>query len=206
VSLKVVQKNSERKKTDRLRQALANETAKIITLEGVRDYHRAKMKASERLGNSQHGSLPSNFEIEQAIISFQNTFIPDHQEKLTQQRHTALQVMRWLHYYTPYLVGNLVEGTVGINAAISIHVFSDSVEQVIEELQNKHLKLKSTQQRLKLNNGYIFLPTISFEYQDFEIEVLVFTLRQQHQHPKSKSQNRSMQRLNIKGLNELLFQ
>lgn len=201
----MVHKNSERKKTDRLRQALANETAKIITLEGVRDYHRAKMKASERLGNSQHGSLPSNFEIEQAIISFQNTFIPDHPEKLAQQRRIALKVMQWMQAYAPHLAGTLVEGTVGVNATISIHVFSDSVERVIEELQNQHLQLKSTQQRLKLNNDYVFLPTLSFVYQDFEIEVLVFTLRQQHQHPKSKSQNRSMQRVNIRGLNELLL-
>ena len=63
-----IDKKTKRFKVDRLRQALANETAKIITIEGVKDFHRAKIKASERLGNSQHGSLPSNFEIEQAII------------------------------------------------------------------------------------------------------------------------------------------
>ncbi len=197
-------KNSERSKTDRLRQALAHETAKLIVAEGVRDFHRAKLKASERLGNSQHGSLPSNFEIEQAITSFQKTFIPDHQQKLTAERCVALIIMGWLQDYAPFLVGPVLEGTAGINTPISIHVSCDSVEDIIGVLQNKNIELKFAERRLKLNNEFVFLPTISFEYQDHEIDVLVFSLRQQHQLPKSKSQNRSMQRINLKGLKELL--
>ncbi len=197
-------KNSERSKTDRLRQALAHETAKIIVAEGVRDFHRAKVKASERLGNSQHGSLPSNYEIEQAITSFQKTFIPNHQQKLTTERRIALNIMLWLQEYAPFLVGPILEGTAGINSPVSIHVSCDSVEDIIGILLNKKIGLKFAERRLKLNNEFVFLPTIGFEYLDHEIEVLVFSLRQQHQHPKSKSQNRSMQRINLKGLRELL--
>jgi len=200
----VAPKNSERSKTDRLRQALAHETAKIIVAEGVRDFHRAKLKASERLGNSQHGSLPSNFEIEQAITSFQKTFILDHQQKLKTERRVALSIMLWLQEYAPFLVGPVLEGTAGINSPISIHVSCDSVEDIIGILQNKKIELKFAERRLKLNNEYVFLPTLSFEHQDHEIEVLVLNLRQQHQQPKSKSQHRSMQRINLKGLKELL--
>lgn len=196
--------NSTRSKTDRLRQALAHETAKIIVAEGVRDFHRAKIKASERLGNSQHGSLPSNFEIELAITSFKKTFIPDHQQKLTAERRTALSIMLWLQEYAPFLVGPVLQGTAGVNSPISIHASCDSVEEIIGILQNKKIQLKFPERRLKLNNEFVFLPTISFEYQDHDIEVLVFNLRQQHQLPKSKSQNRSMQRINLKGLKELL--
>ncbi|QMU62101.1 MAG: hypothetical protein GKR92_10510 [Gammaproteobacteria bacterium] len=193
-----------RNKSDRLRQALAFETAKIITEEGVRDFHRAKLKASERLGNSEHGSLPSNFEIEQAIASFQKTFIPTHEQILLVERQIALAVMEWLKDYAPFLVGPVLEGTLGVNTPISIHVSCDTVERIIDVLQDKNVALKFSEQRLKLNNDFVFLPTVNFEYQDNEIEVSVFNLRQQHQLPKSKSQNRSIQRINLKGLKELL--
>jgi hypothetical protein len=193
-----------RNKSDRLRQVLAHETAKIITAEGVRDFRRAKLKASERLGNSQHGSLPSNFEIEQAITSFQKTFVSGYEQQLLVERQIALIIMEWLQDYTPFLVGPVLEGTAGINTPISIHVACDTVESVVERLQDKSVELKLTERRLKLNNNFIFLPTINFEYQNNEIEVVVFSLRQQYQLPKSKSQNRSMQRINLKRLKELL--
>lgn len=192
------------KKSDRLRQALAHETAKIITVEGVRDFHRAKVKASERLGNSHHGSLPSNFEIEQAITSFQKTFEPNHEYKLLAERQIAVTVMEWLQGFAPFLAGAVLEGTAGINTPISIHVSCDTLESIIEELQDKNLELKLTERRLKLNKEFVFLPTINFEYQDNLVEVLVFDLRQQHQLPKSKTQNRSMQRMNLKALKQLV--
>lgn len=197
-------KYSERNKSDRLRHALAHEAAKIITVEGVRDFHRAKLKASERLGNSEHGSLPSNFEIEQAITLFQKTFVPNYDQKLLVERQIALTIMEWLQDYAPYLVGSVLENTAGLHAPISIHVSCDTVESVIKEFQDKSVELKLVERRLKLNNEFVFLPTIHFKYQNYEIDVLVFSLRQQHQLPKSKSQNRSMHRINLKGLKELL--
>ena len=196
-------KNS-RYKSDRLRQALADETAKIITLEGVRDFHRAKIKASERLGNSHHGSLPSNIEIEKAILSFQKTFLPEHKKIITAQRRVARDVMQWLQTYAPFLVGEVLEGTSGVNSPISIHVSSDTVEMVVETIREKVSKIETTQRRLKLNNEFVQVPTIIFDYKNFEIEIVVFSLRQRYQLPKSKSQNRSMQRMNLKTLQEML--
>ena len=201
---KLPSKQSVRKRTDRLRQALANETAKIITLEGVRDYQRAKLKASERLGNSQQGSLPSNFEIEKALGSFQQTFIPKHAELIHAQRKIAHTIMQWLASYSPYLTGPVAEGMAGVNNIISIQLSCDTTEAIITELTSRNIKTNSHQRRLKLNKEYVFLPTICFEYQDFEIEVIIFSLRQQFQRPKSKSQNRSMQRIGLKQLEEML--
>lgn len=197
-------KHSERSKSDRLRHALANEAAKIITVEGVRDFHRAKLKASERLGNSEHGSLPSNFEIEQAITLFQKTFVTNYDQKLLVELQIALTIMTWLQDYAPYLVGSVFESSADLHSPITIHVSCDTVESVTNDFQDKSVEFKLLERRLKLNNDFVFLPTINFEFQNYEIEVLVFSLRQQHQKPKSKSQNRSMHRINLKGLKELL--
>jgi hypothetical protein len=52
--------------SDRARQMLAQEAARIIVNQGIRDYGLAKKKAAERLGLNSRGSLPGNAEIEQA--------------------------------------------------------------------------------------------------------------------------------------------
>ena len=167
--------NKQAKNSDHLRQALAREAAKIITQEGVRDFQRAKTKASERLGNSQHGSLPSNLEIEEAISVFQKTFVLDYEQIVIAQRQAALTLMRWLSAYTPYLVGPVLEGTVGVNTPISIHVSCATVESVIEALDDKNIVLSFSERRLKINNDFVFLPTINFEYQDNEVEAVSYT-------------------------------
>lgn len=195
---------ADRNNTDRLRQELANETAKIIALEGVRDYQRAKNKACERLGNSQHGSLPSNLEIEQAMSLYQQTFIPEHDEIIQAQRYAALEVMKWFEAYTPYLSGCVLEGTVSVNSIIHLHVSAETIEALLVELQAKKIPTEIRQRRLKLNNEFEFLPAICFEFQDYEFEVIVFSLRQQYQKPKSKSRNGSMQRISLKKLELML--
>ena len=42
---------------------LAQEAARIIVDQGLRDYRAAKLKAAERLGMNTRGSLPRNAEI-----------------------------------------------------------------------------------------------------------------------------------------------
>jgi len=199
-------KNSKDKinKTDRLRKSLANEAAKIMVMEGVRDFHRAKNKASERLGNSQHGSLPSNYEIEQAMFFYQKTFVSEHDEIIKAQRHVALEVMSLLEEFAPYLTGCVLEGTVGVNTAITLHVSCETVEKVLAVIQGKKILAEISQRRIKLSRDLEYLPAICFEYQDFEIEVLVFTLRQQYQKPKSKSRNSGIQRVSLKSLQLML--
>ncbi len=194
----------EHKKNDRLRKMLAHEAAKIIATEGVCDFQQAKRKACERIGNSNRGSLPSNSEIEQAVCSFQHTFLLDHDAILAQQRKTALTIMRWLREYSPYLVGPVLEGTAHANTAITIHVSSDVVEEVVEIIERNDIDLKIEERRLKFGKETAYLPTIVFFFQENEIAVTIFTLRQQHQVPKSKIKNRSLQRMNLKNLENLL--
>ena len=192
------------KKNDRLRNLLAQEAAKIIATEGVRDYQLAKRKASEPIGNSYHGSLPSNFEIQRAIFSYQNTFSLNHELFLTELRNIALVVMQWLEQFSPYLVGPVLDGTANPTTQITIHVSSDTIEPIMEVLQQQGVNINVDERRLKINGEASYLPTLKFIHESCEVEVIVFTLRQQHQNPKSK--NQSMQRMNIKSLKKYICQ
>ncbi len=60
--------------TERARQVVAQEAARIIVDHGIRDYRVAKQKAAERLGVGARGSLPGNTEIEAAVIDHLQIF------------------------------------------------------------------------------------------------------------------------------------
>ena len=192
------------KNNNRLRELIAQEAAKIMSIDGIRDFQRAKRKASERLGNSNLGSLPSNFEIQRAISSFHNTFSLDHDFLLSELRFIALEVMQFLKDFFPYLTGAVLEGTASAHSPISIHISSDTVESAIAVLQQNDVNVEIQQRTLKINSVPTPLPTLIFVYKDAEVEVIIFNQKQQHQHPKSKTQNRRMQRLNIKALTDLI--
>ena len=53
--------------SERARQLVAQEAARLIVDQGMRDYRAAKIKAAEKLGLRGHGSLPGNAEIEAAV-------------------------------------------------------------------------------------------------------------------------------------------
>lgn len=193
------------KSDDRLRGMLAQEAAKIIATEGIRDYQRAKNKASTRLGNSHRGALPSNFEIEQALTSFHNTFQPNHAEILFHLQNTALEILQKLDDdFSVFLVGPVLEGIANENSPISLHIYSDTVEDVIEILQIEFGKVEIEERRYKLNKEDVYCPTLTFIYKNCAIEISVFTLNQKSQIPKSKTLNRSIRRANLKTLTELL--
>jgi hypothetical protein len=52
----------------RTRQRLAEEAARIILEEGVRDYGLAKRKAADHLGMTGRPELPTNTEVETALL------------------------------------------------------------------------------------------------------------------------------------------
>ena len=52
---------------EEIRQRISREAARIMAEEGVRDFHTAKRKATERLNLPEARHLPSNQEIEQAL-------------------------------------------------------------------------------------------------------------------------------------------
>jgi hypothetical protein len=90
----------------RERQVVAQEAARIIVNQGVRDYRVAKQKAVERLGLNSRGALPGNAEIEAAVVDHLQIFGGDeHSNLLRLMRTAALSAMELLIEFSPRLVG-----------------------------------------------------------------------------------------------------
>jgi len=194
---------------DRARQMLAQEAARIIVDQGLRDYRAAKLKAAERLGMSTRGSLPRNAEIELAVSEHLALYGREfHEGFLRTMREAALEVMRVLGAFTPRLVGPVLIGTADENSAINLHVFSDSAEAVAAELHSLGYRYRPYERRLKTSRGRGATPDIfagfQFEFDDELVEATVFPVDGIRQSPISPIDGKPMKRADQKAVEALL--
>jgi len=191
---------------DRARKVLAQEAARIIVEGGIEDYRVAKIKAAERLGMSERGSLPGNPEIEHAVSEHLKLFGREsHLDLLRVLRRAALSAMELLAPFTPRLVGPVLNGTAAANSAVNLHVFSDSAELVAVRLQECSVpyhpydrRLKSRRDRAETFSGF------RFTHDSSSIEATVFPLDGIRQAPISPVNGKPMRRADSQAVLKLL--
>ncbi len=190
----------------RARMMLAQEAARIIIEHGVDDYRTAKIKAAERLGFANRGSLPGNDEIEQALSAHWQLFHADSHSGLLQKlRSAALSAMDLLSVFEPRLVGPVLNGTAGTHATVNLHVFSDSVEQVADRLRRNQISSKPYERRLNSRRGRAeTYAGYRFMHQDASIEATVFPFDGLRQAPISSIDGKPMRRADARTVQAML--
>jgi len=191
---------------DRARQMLAQEAARIIVEQGIEDYRLAKIKAAERLGLRDRGSLPGNTEIEEAVGQHLKLFGREsHSNLLRSMRGAALAAMEILSAFNPRLVGPVLHGTAAASSAVNLHVFTDTPEFVAICLREARLpyrpyerRLKSRRDRAETYAGYRFV------HDDMSIEATVFPENGMRQAPISPVDGRPMKRADRAEVERLL--
>ena len=182
--------------SDRARQMLAQEAARIIVDQGIQDFRTAKTKAAERLGMSDRGSLPGNSEIERAVSEHLRIFGREsHSDLLRTLREAAISAMERLSIFTPRLVGPVLNGTAAANSPINLHVFADDSETVAMTLQAQNISYRSFERRLKSrrNQSQTFA-AFRFDHANAHIEATVFPVNGMRQAPISPVDGRPMRR------------
>ena len=191
---------------ERARQQLAQEAARIIVNQGVRDYGAAKRKAADKLGFHSRGALPGNAEIERAISEHLQLFGREsHADLLYRMREAALSAMDRLAAYTPRLVGPVLNGTADGHSAINLHVFADSSEAVTETLTQLGSPYRPYERRLKYRRDEVrVFAGFQFDYGGWTIEATVFPVDGIRQAPMSPIDGKPMQRADSKAVAALL--
>jgi hypothetical protein len=182
--------------TERARQVVAQEAARIIVDHGIRDYRVAKQKAAERLGVGARGSLPGNTEIEAAVIDHLQIFGGDsHADLLRLMRTAALSAMELLGDFSPRLVGPVLLGTADGNSAINLHLFADSAEMVAMEIGDMGIQFRPYERRLKSRRGQIEMyPGFEFSHCNETVQATVFPVDGIRQAPISPVDGKPMKR------------
>ncbi len=192
--------------TERARQVLAQEAARIIVDHGIRDYRVAKHKAAERLSVGTRGALPGNAEIEAAVAEHLQLFGgDDHEDRLRLMRVAALSAMELLSTFTPRLVGPVLAGTADENSAVNLHLFADSPESVAMELAQIGVNYKPYERRLKSRKDqFETFAGFEFHHGNNPIQATVFPVDGIRQAPMSPIDGKPMKRADLSHVQEML--
>lgn len=126
------------------RVRIADLAARLIAEHGIHDYALAKRKAARSLGLSEGRGLPSNEEVDAALIYRQSLYEPEEQaELLLGLRQQALAVMRVFEPFSPTLTGTVASGAVSDHSLIELDINSDSSKDFEQCLVNKNIEFKA---------------------------------------------------------------
>ena len=114
-----------------LRREIAALAARMMAEDGISDFGFAKRKAAKQLGATDTDALPNNTEIEAELRAWQALYKDEEQaERLFEMRSAAVEVMRMLDSFRPYLTGGALDGTAGRYSELEIEIFPDSTKDV----------------------------------------------------------------------------
>ncbi|MFA7268829.1 MAG: nucleotidyltransferase [Sterolibacterium sp.] len=114
-----------------MRRDITSLAARLMAEDGIASYGLAKRKAAKQLGAPESEALPANQEIEAALRSYLTIFQQDElRERLALLRREALEIMRRLEMFNPYLTGPVLDGIAGRYAEAEIELYADSAKDV----------------------------------------------------------------------------
>jgi len=188
------------------RKSIAELAARLMAEEGFTNHLDAKRKAAERLGIRREQEFPDNNEIEASLSHYQRLFLSQAQaEHIYNKRKTALAAMQMLASFSPRLVGPVLSGTASEHSAITLHLFTDTPEEVswrLTELAIPH-ELEARRQRQNVNS-VVSYPCYRFMAGEAEVELVVFPHKELRQAPLSPLDGKPMRRADLAAVESLL--
>lgn len=193
-------------RADLLRQAVAEEAARIMREQGVDDFLLAKRKAAERLGVTDASILPRNTEIEAALVAHQRLFAANrHEAELAAMRRSALEAMRLMADFQPRLVGPVLSGTASAHSEINLHLFTESPEAVSIRLEERGVPHEVLERRLRYERDRVVTyPALRFVAGRQTVDAVVFPLDGIRQAPSSPVDGKPMRRASAAEVEALL--
>jgi len=188
------------------RQEVAQEAARIMREEGVRDYFLAKRKSANRLGVADRNALPANGEIAVALAEQQRLFGGTaYSERLKELRIVAKQAMKLFEAFNPRLVGSVLTGVVTNQTAVNLHVFSDAPENIAHCLMARNISYDIDEHRVRYHHDrYELQPAYSFDVGDISVEVIVFPVSGIRQPPNCPIDGKPMRRVRLQVVEALV--
>ncbi|HQT26797.1 MAG TPA: UDP-N-acetylmuramate--alanine ligase [Burkholderiales bacterium] len=165
------------KKYEQMRERIAYLAARLIAEDGIDDFSQAKRKAAQQIGAPDTHCLPNNGEIEKALRTFRSLYQQDeHPEQLSHLRLAALDLMRLLNRFNPYLSGPVLTGTAGKYSEIDLQLYTDSVKDVEFFLINNRIPYRSGE----IRTGWGSVPVFKLEQDGIKANVAVYSENDLH--------------------------
>lgn len=187
------------------RRALTQEAARIVCEEQLTDYRAAKLKAAERLGFGPKCAMPSNADIQQAVIEYQRIFGGrEYADRLSRMRDTARRAMKMLQEFDTRLVGSVVTGATTDAHRVQLHGFADAPEQFDLFFGNRGIPYATGERRYRYPDGRSEdVPMLSFMAGDIGVDIAIFYEGEQRRSPLSPNDGQPMKRLTLEQVERL---
>ena len=188
-----------------MRARIAAAAARIMAEDGVDDFALAKRKAAHQLGADDTHALPRNDEIEDELRAYRALYqAEDHPAQIAALRRAALEAMRALDRFKPYLTGPVLKGIAGPHAAIDLQLFPENPKDVELFLLERGIAY-STRETRRFSGGRAHAAAVlTLDWQGTVLKLSVFDHRDERLALKTSLAGRVEDRAGIREVSALL--
>jgi hypothetical protein len=188
-----------------MRARIAAVAARIMAEDGVDDFALAKRKAARQLGAAETEALPANDEVEAELRAYRALYQPEeHAARITELRRIALDAMRALERFSPYLTGPVLKGTAGPYAEIELQLFPESAKELELFLLERRLAFTTHEGRRFSGDRAHAMSVFSLNWHEAPLKLAVFDPRDERLALKTSQAGRVMERAGIAEVDALL--
>lgn len=188
-----------------VRARLAAAAARIMAEDGIDDFALAKRKAARQLGAAEGEALPANEEIEAELRAYLALYqAEEHPERLAELRRAALDAMRALEQFNPYLTGSVLTGIAGPHSEIELQLFPESAKEIEIFFLDHNLAYTTREVRRYSGDRGRAVSVFSLLWDGVPLTLSVFDPRDERMTLKASRAGRVMDRAGIAEVSALL--
>ena len=160
------------------RERIAAAAARIMAEDGVDDFALAKRKAVRHLGLQGRLALPGNDEIEAELRAYRSLYqAEEHPLRVAELQRAALDAMRALERFRPYLTGAVLKGIAGPYADIELQLFPESPKEVELYLLDRRIPYDTREVTRYSGDRARAVAVLALEWQGAPLKLSVFDPR-----------------------------
>jgi hypothetical protein len=187
------------------RSRIAHLAARLMAEDGIEDYALAKRKAARQAGLPDTRELPGNDEIDAALQAYQAIYhAGEHRDRLRALREKAVQAMRELARFQPYLTGSVLNGNAGKYADINLQLFTDNEKAVELYLIDRDIEYQTGQARIYAGAQPLTVPVYTLNDEGIEIELTVLSPRELRVPVRTSPEGSAIERAKLSAVEQLL--
>jgi hypothetical protein len=187
------------------RARIAAAAARLMAEDGIDDFALAKRKAAKQLGALASQALPGNDEIEAELRAYLALYQADeHPQRVAELREIALDAMRTLERFSPYLTGPVLKGTAGPYAEIELQLFPDSVKEVEIFLLDRNLAYATHEAKRYAGDRAHAVSVLTLAWQGVPLRLSILDPRDERVALKTSQAGKVMDRAGIAEVGALL--
>jgi len=190
---------------DGMRTRIAAAAARLMAEDGIDNFALAKRKAARQLGAADTESLPTNDEVESALRDYRALYqAEEHPERIAELRRVALDAMRALERFSPYLTGPVLKGIAGPYAEIDLQLYPDSTKDVELFLLERNIAFDTAEARRYSGDRAHAVSVYKLDWLDTPLRLSVFDPRDERVALKTSVVGRVMDRAGIVEVGQML--